>query len=673
MLCKMLVANRGEIAVRVARACGEMGIISMMVYSDADRDGLHVRCGNEAYYLGESPASESYLRGDRIIEIALASGCDAIHPGYGFLSENAQFATEVMAAGLIWIGPPPEAIALMGSKIASKRLAEAHGVPLVPGYFGDDQSNETLAVEAERIGYPVLVKASAGGGGKGMRIVEEPESLTESLEGARREAAAAFGDDALMIEKYLTSPRHIEVQVLGDSRGNLMHLGERDCTIQRRHQKVVEESPSPVIDDKVREPITSSAVALARAAGYSSAGTVEFIFQDGAFYFLEMNTRIQVEHPVTEESLGVDLIQAQIRIAGGESLDTAIGTPKIRRHAIEARLYAEDPTTGFLPSVGRLSKFSLPPQGENLRIDAGVAEGDSITPYYDPMLAKIITSGPDRPAALRTMRNALNAIEVEGPRTNLDFLRWLFAQPDFAEGRFSTRYIEENYRPNSEAKIPLAVLLAAGLTMIENRPLNDQFGDVWQAYGWRQGRQRMPLRIVVAGNPFLVRLSTHPEDDTCWSFEITRNTVLVGEGESILRKLGNGQDGSTSVAVELPDTPGSAICTIRREQNGNIEAILDGLRYPVRLADSLNIEHLQTQVHAGDEDTLASPMPGKVLKVLVSPSETVTEDQPLVIIEAMKMEFTVRAPHDGRIGAVKYEQGAQVAVGDILIEMEKPG
>ena len=506
-----------------------------------------------------------------------------------------------------------------------------------------------------------------------MRIVTEHGSLKASLEGARREASASFGDDSLMIEKYLTSPRHIEVQVLGDSQGNLMHLGERDCTIQRRHQKVVEESPSPVVDDTLSEAITSSAVALARAAGYSRAVTVEFIFQDGDFYFLEMNTRIQVEHPVTEESLGVDLVQAQIRIAGGELLEAAIGTRKKARHSIEARLYAEDPSTGFLPSVGRLSKFSLPKQGDKLRIDAGVAVGDSVTPYYDPMLAKVITSGSDRRSALLGMRNALNAIEVEGPSSNLSFLRWLVAQPDFAEGAFSTRFIEENYRPDSEVEIPHTVLLAAGLALIRNRPPHHVSEDVWHTNGWRQGRQKMPFRIVVAGEPFLVRLSAHPEDSTCWSYEIERRTMLIAEGEGVLRLSNVGHDGSATVAVEFPDAVGSEVCTIRRDQDGNLCVMLDGLRYPFKLADSLNSEHLEAQISPSDEDTLASPMPGKVLKVLVSPSESVIEDQPLVIIEAMKMEFTVRAPHAGRIGAIKYEQGAQVAVGDILIEMEKAG
>jgi 3-methylcrotonyl-CoA carboxylase alpha subunit len=346
MFKKLLIANRGEIAARVARACAALGITSVAVYSDADRQALHVRACDEAYHIGPAPAPESYLRGDKIIEVALAAGCDAIHPGYGFLSENARFAQAVLDAGLVWVGPSPEAISLMGSKIESKRLAERNGVPVVPGYFGDDQSIDRLASEATQVGFPLLVKASAGGGGKGMRVVEQPSALVEAIEGAQREAQAAFGDSSVMLEKYLAEPRHIEVQVLGDQHGNLIHLGERDCSIQRRHQKVVEESPSPAIDDKMRARIASSALALARAAGYTNAGTVEFIFQEGEYYFLEMNTRLQVEHPVTEEAIGFDLVQAQIRVAAGGSASTRskLDSTRKTRNAASYPLRARSPT-----------------------------------------------------------------------------------------------------------------------------------------------------------------------------------------------------------------------------------------------------------------------------------------------------------------------------------------
>ncbi len=671
MLRKVLIANRGEIAVRIARACYELGVASVMVYSEADRSSLHLRSGDEAYYLGASPASESYLRADRIIEVALTAGCDAVHPGYGFLSENAEFASAVVNAGLIWIGPPPPAIALMGSKIESKRLAEAHGVPVVPGYFGSDQADETLRHEAQRIGFPLLVKASAGGGGKGMRIVSDSGGLLEALQGARREASAAFGDDALMIEKYLTAPRHIEVQVLGDLHGHLRHLGERDCTIQRRHQKIVEESPSPVIDEDLRAAITSAAVTLSTAAKYSSAGTVEFIFQDGAFYFLEMNTRIQVEHPVTEEALGVDLVQAQIRIASGEFLDSIIGEPQLTRHAFEARLYAEDPNTGFLPSVGRLNRLKLPAPNENVRVDSGVSEGDSVTPFYDPMIAKIITSGPDRAQALLQMRNALNAVEVEGPKTNLGFLKWLFANPDFMDGNFSTRFIEQHYTPGIDAETPLAVLLAASRSLVGSRLATQDHDSVWRASGWRHGRQQMPLHIVVAGNTFRVTMSKEAGHVDCWAYEVQHDGVLISEGKCVVRTLSAGGSSEIALAVDMPDINGSAICRVRDRAEEGIEVSFDGLTYPVRLAESLSTDHLNKHVLGGAEDTLASPMPGKVLKLLVQEGEEVFDDQPLVIIEAMKMEFTVRAPHSGRIARLAYPQGSQVAVGDVLIEMEK--
>ncbi|HYP20571.1 MAG TPA: biotin carboxylase N-terminal domain-containing protein, partial [Chloroflexia bacterium] len=354
MFGKILIANRGEIAVRIARACLAMDIKSVAVYSDADEHALHVRSCDEAYHIGPAAALESYLSGDKLIEVARRAGCDAIHPGYGFLSENADFARAVIRAGLTWIGPSPEAITLMGSKIEAKRLAEQAGVPVVPGYYGEDQTPARLETEAERVGYPIVIKASAGGGGKGMRVVETPGDFREALEGAKREALAAFKDDAVMLERYLTEPRHIEVQVLGDHYGNIIHLGERECSIQRRHQKVVEESPSPVIDDSLRAQLTGAALKLARKAGYTNAGTVEFIFQDGEFFFLEMNTRLQVEHPVTEQALNFDLVEAQIRVAGGERLWVAQDEIEFEGHAIEARLYAEDPEKGFLPATGTI-------------------------------------------------------------------------------------------------------------------------------------------------------------------------------------------------------------------------------------------------------------------------------------------------------------------------------
>jgi 3-methylcrotonyl-CoA carboxylase alpha subunit len=667
---KILIANRGEIAVRIARACHEVGMAAVMVYSEADRFALHVRSGDEACYIGESPASDSYLRGDRIIEAALATGCRAIHPGYGFLAENAKFAADVIAAGLIWIGPQPSAISLMGSKIESKRLAEATEVPIVPGYFGDDQTDHEMATQAGKIGFPVLVKASAGGGGKGMRVVATPTDLNQALLAARREAAAAFGDDSLMLEKYLEAPRHIEVQVLGDLHGNLRHFGERDCTIQRRHQKVVEESPSPVIDATLREAITTAAVKLAAAAKYSSAGTVEFIFQDGEFYFLEMNTRIQVEHPVTEEALGVDLVHAQIRIAFGESLNDILAQPGIKRHAIEARLYAEDPTTGFLPSTGRVTKLLLSISGADVRVDAGVAEGDDISPFYDPMIAKIIASGPDRLDAIISMRNALNRVEVEGPKTNLPFLKWLFAQPDFVAANFSTRFIEQRYTSGAVAETPLPVLLAASYHLLTAAATREVPNSALQPIAWRHGRQQMPLKIMVAGTKVNAIMSVDPGDRDRWTFNLQQGDSAVAEGPCTIRTLSASSSGEVSIAVKLQEVDVSQVCKVCLREGGDAVLTFEGIAYPVRLAESLESSRLNKRAQGGSEDSLASPMPGKVLKLLVNEQQEVEDDQPLAIIEAMKMEFTIKAPHAGRIARITFPEGSQVAVGDILIEME---
>jgi 3-methylcrotonyl-CoA carboxylase alpha subunit len=675
MFKKLLIANRGEIAARVARACSALGITSVAVYSDADRHAFHVRACDEAYHIGPAPASESYLRGDKIIEIARSAGCDAIHPGYGFLSENARFAQAVLNAGLAWVGPSPEAISLMGSKIESKRLAERNGVPVVPGYFGDDQSIDTLVSEASRVGYPLLVKASAGGGGKGMRVVEQPSTLEEAIEGAQREALAAFGDSSVMLEKYLAEPRHIEVQVLGDHHGNLLHLGERDCSIQRRHQKVVEESPSPAIDDEMRARITSSALALARAAGYTNAGTVEFIFQGGEYYFLEMNTRLQVEHPVTEEAIGFDIVQAQIRVAAGEPLDLSQESVRFGKHAIEVRLYAEDPERGFLPSTGTITHLSIhtPP---NIRIDAGVDAGDAISPYYDPMIAKIIASGEDKSEAIRAMRGALGSLELRGLNTNLDFLRWLVAHPQFESGDFSTRFIERYYTPGAFAAPPVEVL-AGGAAILALAPLHKDAKDAWTGISWRQAQQQIPCRFVVEGRAYQALLSRISGQESRWQVKISQGEAVIHDGSleidlpnDVARAGGfSGQASGIPLRFDGGDARHNVILVGRRDCECTLA--WQGMQYVVRQAPPVSTETLATAIHVRDEDTLESPMPGKVLKVLAKPGDLVSEDQPLVIIEAMKMEFTVRAPHDGIVAAIHYQEGDQVSVGDILAEMEK--
>ncbi|MBF6611873.1 MAG: ATP-grasp domain-containing protein [Chloroflexi bacterium] len=677
LFTRLLIANRGEIAVRIARACRSLGVRSVAVYSDADRGALHVRACDEAYNIGPAPASESYLRGDKIIEVARAAGCEAIHPGYGFLSENANFAAAVIEAGIVWVGPQPEAIRLMGSKIESKRLAEASGVPVVPGYWGDDQSLGRLTEEAQRIGYPVLIKASAGGGGKGMRVVNDRKGLAEAIEGAQREAQAAFGDSSIMLEMYLTEPRHIEVQVLGDSFGNLVHLGERDCTVQRRHQKVVEESPSPAINVELRAQITGSALALAKAAGYSNAGTVEFIFQDGRYYFLEMNTRLQVEHPVTEEALGLDLVEAQIRIAAGEKLWLRQNDVAFKRHALEVRLYAEDPDHGFLPSTGTINRLQLPPV-KNIRVDAGVGQGDTISPYYDPMIAKIIGWGDSRAAAIDHMSEMLGGTILEGVTTNLGFLRWLMWQPQFRSARFSTRLIEQYYTPAEHAELPIEVIIAGAVIRLLAPGIvsagHNEPKATWQAQGWRQARQNMPANLVVDGERYDIRLSALAEKPEGWWAVVSQGGQALYDDELTLT-LPKGADPfsrvESAIQIQLAESLTRYSLKIDGTQLNSFSLRWEERDYWIRSAPALATDRLSKSLGVGSENSLESPMPGKVLKVLAKAGEMVAEEQPLVIIEAMKMEFTVRAPHDGVVAEVRYSEGDQVTVGDTLIEMEK--
>jgi 3-methylcrotonyl-CoA carboxylase alpha subunit len=676
---KLLIANRGEIAVRIARACRELGITSVAVFSEADRDALHVRACDEAHFIGPSPAAESYLRGDVIIEVARKAACDAIHPGFGFLSENADFARSVVEAGIAWVGPSPDAMGLMGSKIEAKKIAVKANVPVVPGYFGDDQSGTVLAQEADKIGYPVLIKASAGGGGKGMRVVERPDDFSDELAGAQREAQAAFGDARVMLEKYLSEPRHIEVQVLGDNFGTVIHLGERECSIQRRHQKVLEESPSPIMTPELRLRITRAAVSLAKAARYSNAGTIEFIYQDGEFYFLEMNTRLQVEHTVTEEALDIDLVEAQLRIAAGEHLWIEQDDVEFVGAAMEVRLYAEDPERGFLPSTGKITNLELPFTDSDVRVDAGVTVGDVITPFYDPMIAKIITSGETRANALRRMQEVLGGLQIEGVRTNLDFLRWLVGHPQVEMGNLSTRFIERYYRPGAFAFAPVEIILAGAVVLL----LSEDYGepgwpqlDVWQATAWRQAGQGMEGTFLIEGHAYTVALSRTGANQDSWRSVVKQaDTVLVDQ--TVRLKLKPQPDVSPRfdnvppvVQVELEGEP------VRSIEYGwgpgdVVSLVWEGREYLVRTALPLSTERLDKAVHVNDEDSLESPMPGKVLRVLVSAGDKVTAEQPLVIIEAMKMEFTVRAPHDGSVSAVKYKQGDQVAVGDIVVELDK--
>ena len=628
MFGKILIANRGEIACRVIRTARRLGIATVAVFSDADREALHVRLADEARRIGPPPARESYLDGPAIIAAARASRAQAIHPGYGFLAENEAFAAACASAGLVFIGPSPEAIAAMGDKAAAKRLMEKAGVPLVPGYHGESQEDARLEREAARIGYPVLIKPSAGGGGKGMRIVTSPDDFSEALQGARREAAAAFGDDRVLIERYLERPRHIEVQVFGDSHGNVLHLFERDCSVQRRHQKVLEEAPAPRFEKRAQ--IGATAVAAARAIRYTGAGTVEFIAEpDGRFYFMEMNTRLQVEHPVTEMITGLDLVELQLRVAAGEPLPFAQDDLGIDGHAIEARVYAEDPAREFLPSTGRLVHLALP---QGVRVDAGVEAGSEITPWYDPMIAKVIAHGHDRAEALARLRGALQATEIAGVSSNVEFLRRICESTAFREADLDTHLIERErsalFAPRGP--VPQEVLQAAALAELrhEERTARER--------ARRSGDPHSPWHAVDGW-----RLNGQARHEFCFVHDGSEHRVAIAFS---------------------PNAPSHARC-VRDGRQWHV--FRDGEHWTLTLKDPL--EGVDLGAASG---SLAAPMPGRIVKLMVEKGAKVSRGQPLLILEAMKMEHTIVAPADGTVAEVHCAAGEQVLEGVELIRLE---
>jgi 3-methylcrotonyl-CoA carboxylase alpha subunit len=620
VIASLLIANRGEIACRVIRTARRMGIRTVAVYSDADAKALHVRMADEAVHIGPSPARESYLRGDTIIAAAKATGAEAIHPGYGFLSENADFAQAVIDAGLIWVGPKPASIRAMGLKDAAKKLMAEAGVPVTPGYLGEDQDPKTLKKEAGAIGYPVLIKAVAGGGGKGMRRVDKAAEFDDALDSARREAASAFGDDRVLIEKYVPTPRHIEVQVFGDSHGNVVHLFERDCSLQRRHQKVIEEAPAPGMDEATREAVTSAAVRAAQAVKYENAGTVEFIADasDGLkpdrIWFMEMNTRLQVEHPVTEEITGQDLVEWQLRVASGEKLPKKQDELTITGHAIEARLYAEDPAKGFLPSIGRLEHFEL---GDEGRIESGVEEGDAISPYYDPMIAKLIGRADTRVEAIGELAAMLDSVEVWPVRTNAGFLFNAILHPDFGAGRIDTGFIERNLDelvPEAEPDDAIWRCAAAVATAVpEDEPLADLAG---------------------------FRLNAG----------LSSSVALGRTGQFRAVALDNEQ-------------PMAAVSGFRDDER--VVVFYEGQSYEFGLtARGTGTAH---GVHDGE---IEAPMPGRVTAVEVSQGQKVAKGQRLLTLEAMKMEHALTAPFDGTVAELAAKAGAQVGEGQLLVKVE---
>jgi 3-methylcrotonyl-CoA carboxylase alpha subunit len=666
MFNKILIANRGEIACRVAATCKRLGIASVAVYSDADANAKHVAACDEAVHIGGSAAADSYLRIERIIAAALATGAQAVHPGYGFLSENEDFAQACEAAGLVFIGPPVGAIAAMGSKAAAKALMHAAAVPLVPGYHGDEQDPELLQREADQIGYPVLLKASAGGGGKGMRVVEKREDFAAALASCKREAASSFGNDRVLIEKYLTRPRHVEVQVFADKHGGAVYLFDRDCSVQRRHQKVLEEAPAPGLSDELRRAMGEAAVAAARAVDYVGAGTVEFIMTGQAFYFMEMNTRLQVEHPVTEMVTGQDLVEWQLRVAAGEPLPLAQDALRIDGHAIEARIYAENPARGFLPSTGTLKYLRMPagvefglgtPTRASVRIDSGVREGDTITPFYDPMIAKLIVHGPTREAALARLALALKACEAVGPSTNIAFLERIVESKPFQIADLDTGLIERNHDALfAPVEKPFKQALALACAALLTREGGAAHGtSPWDALAhWRLNsgyRQTIEWRV--------------PEEETPISVAYMR------DGETRTLEHAGAVEPFEWWQGAQPHTYGVRIGDAR--VTGRV--FVDGDMFHVFChGAAFAFEWQNLLAHAADaehgEGRLTAPMPGKVIAVLVEPGTTVEKGTPLIVMEAMKMEHTIGAPAAGKVAEVLYAVGDQVADGAQLLVMD---
>jgi 3-methylcrotonyl-CoA carboxylase alpha subunit len=659
MFKKILIANRGEIACRVIRTAQRLGIGTVAVYSEADAQALHVAMADEAHLLGPAPARESYLSIDRIIAAARASGAEAIHPGYGFLSENADFAAACATAGIAFIGPRAQSIRAIGDKAAAKAIMARAGIATVPGYHGSAQDAVTFAAAAERVGYPVLIKAAAGGGGRGMRVVAAPAELAPALQSARNEAASAFGDGRLILEKYLAQPRHVEVQVFGDQHGRLVHLFERDCSAQRRHQKVIEESPAPRLDDALRQALGKTAVAAARAVDYVGAGTVEFILLASAFYFIEMNTRLQVEHPVTEMVTGYDLVEWQLVVAAGGALPAPQEEIATRGHAIEARLYAEDPAHDFLPASGRLARFRLPEATEDLRIETGLREGGAIGIFYDALIAKLIAWGRDRTEACRSLEAALRATEIEGLAHNRDFLVRLVHHRAFAEGAIDTGFIAAHRQalalPLSVA--PLAVVAAASVALLldgsaanaamEGEDVHSPWGthDGWRLFGetdytlhW--GEQKFDRRVTIGFRRMALALTLDDESAA---------TVTHAAREA------------TDLVFDLDSVPMRARVT---RIGAEFEVILEGRSWRLTYLDPL-ARRRDAEIAS---PRLLAPVHGRVLDVLVKAGSTVKRGQALMLLECMKLEYRVAAPADGAVETVNFAAGDVVEEGAQLLE-----
>ncbi|PQA89181.1 acetyl/propionyl/methylcrotonyl-CoA carboxylase subunit alpha [Hyphococcus luteus] len=667
MFKKILIANRGEIAVRVAKTARKMGVATVAVYSDADKNAPHVRACDEAVHIGPSAAAESYLVADKIIDACKMTGAEAVHPGYGFLSENSGFADALDEARIVFIAPTAETIRAMGSKSAAKDLMEAANVPTTPGYQGEDQSVETFKREAERIGYPVLLKATAGGGGKGMRMVEKESALEDALVSAQREAKSAFGDDRFLIEKYVTRARHVEVQIFGDGKGDVVHMFERDCSVQRRHQKVIEEAPAPDLPADTRAALLKAGVDAGKAVNYRGAGTVEFLYDadNDAVYFMEMNTRLQVEHPVSEMITGQDFVEWQLRIAAGEGLPLAQDDITEKGHAFEARLYAENPNQNFAPSIGTLTTLRLPE--DTARIDSGVEEGQEIAPFYDPMIAKIVTYGQSREEALGAMRSALAETRVAGLETNAAFLHALAAEPDFIAGDVSTKFIEE-HEEALFAEHPAGPKQWAAAALWKRGTYASNDNDPWGALtGFRLNRPRHEVMwIEHEGAAALLRLSKTGDEFNA-TLEPEASAAARREGREpkapvTFSFFGTAEDGAMRLAVE-----GDNVTAFAAPHGDHLRVWIGADHWDIAFPDPL----AGISAHHSSEGSLTAPMPGVVTLLSAEVGDAVEAGKPLLVMEAMKMEHAIKAPFDGIVKAYKFQPGDQVKDGELLVEFEE--
>ncbi|WP_168381842.1 acetyl/propionyl/methylcrotonyl-CoA carboxylase subunit alpha [Acinetobacter indicus] len=657
MFEKILIANRGEIACRVIRTAKKLGIATVAVYSDADAQAQHVKLADEAIHIGESPAAQSYLQIERIIEAAKSTGAQAIHPGYGFLSENDQFALACQDNNIVFIGPPVDAILAMGLKATSKALMEQAGVPLTPGYHGTNQDADFLKQQADSIGYPVLIKASAGGGGKGMRLVERSEDFLSSLASCKSEARSSFGNEDVLIERYVVQPRHIEVQVFGDTHGNYVHLFERDCSVQRRHQKVLEEAPAPKMPEDKLEAMRQAAIDAARAVNYVGAGTVEFIVeQDGTAYFMEMNTRLQVEHPVTEMITGQDLVEWQLRVAFGEPLPKQQHELQIHGHALEARVYAEEPEKGFIPAIGQISYLHYPAQNEAVRVDSGIVEGDEISTYYDPMIAKLIVWGKNREAALTQMHHALGQFHVDGLGNNIAFLDRLVLCDSFKNANLDTGLIqrEEEFllKPATELNSTL-VVSAAFIELLSRLAQNPSASNpVWQTNAfWRLNLQ--------SGQTIKLQCN-----------DKTLNIQFAAQEHGFVAQY----EGQTfELEGQLLDAHTLQFKLAGKQQKLAFSQTEHGITL-FQNGQSYKFTYLKPVFNQDDEqgaeNNLTAPMPGVITQVLVAANDKVKKDDVLMTLEAMKIEYSIRAPHDGIVASSYFQAGDQVKAGDELVEFQ---